>query len=223
MVTVEGATPPAGAGVPGLRHRLRRETSDLHHAVEVAVDLPRSVRTPGDYADLLGRLHRFHAAVEVRLARPSWRDGWPGVGIDLARHRRSSLLALDLRRLGPVADAPRAALRRTEARDAPDLPGVPEPSTFGEALGCLYVLEGSSLGGRVIGPAVRQAVGDVPTAFFDSAGRGHPSPWRALQQGLHRYEAAHGDPDDVIGGARAAFVAFGRQVAGGRFAVGAAL
>lgn len=215
---VDEGTPARGRAVGGLGHRLRRETSELHHAVEVAVDLPRSVRSRADYVALLTRLHRFHSAAETLLARPVWRDGWSAVGIDLGQHVRSPLLARDLRQLR----APRTNPAPVPGAGPPG-PDLPEHSRFGEALGCLYVLEGSSLGGRVLAPALRHVLGDVPTAFFDSDGRRHPSPWRALQEGLHRYEAAHGDPDDVLRGARATFVAFGRHVADGRTVTGAVL
>lgn len=210
---------PARGGTGGLRHRLRTETAGLHDAVERAVDLPRSVGSRADYVALLTRLHGFHTVAEVQLARPAWRRSWSDLGIELGRHERSPLLAEDLRRLGaPVVGPSPGAGRLLPDRGGP----LKGPARFGEALGCLYVLEGSSLGGRVLGPAVRQTLGAVPTAFFDSDGRQHPSPWRSLQEGLRRFEAARGDTDDVLAGARATFVAFGEHVAGDRFTPGAA-
>lgn len=188
-----------------LRLRLREETAGLHRAVEHAVDLPDSVRTRSDYVGLLTRLHGFHAAAESRLASPSWRRSWSEVGIDLDQHRRAPLLARDLRQLGSRVTSPGP------------VPRLPELDGFGKALGCLYVLEGSSLGGRVLGPAMTHVLGDVPTAFFDSDGRRHPSPWRAVQEALRRFDADGGDGDDVLAGARSTFAAFGRHVAGDRF------
>jgi heme oxygenase len=86
-------------------------------------------------------------------------------------------------------------------------------TSFGHALGCLYVLEGSSLGGRIVAGVIRSAIGEVPTTFFDGACRNHPAPWRAVSAALRRFEA-YGTPGDVLVGARETFLAFGGHLAG---------
>ena len=85
--------------------------------------------------------------------------------------------------------------------------------TWGAGLGSLYVLEGSSIGGRVLGPAIRAALGPVPTSFLDGAGRGEPHPWRSVARALARFEGDGGDGDEVLLGARQTFVAFGDHIA----------
>ncbi|MFB0834697.1 biliverdin-producing heme oxygenase [Arthrobacter halodurans] len=190
---------PDPAPTEELLERLRRETSGLHRDVEDMTDLPGSVSTRGDYVRLLRRLHGFHTAVEARLANPAWAQGWPGLGIDLPAHRRSHLLSGDLDRLGAV---PSKAMVRLPALD-----------NLGQAMGCLYVVEGSSLGGRVLAPAFRAVLGDVPTAFFDSDERMHPHPWRSVVAGLRTFEATAGSAGDVVLGARETFLAFGRHLA----------
>jgi heme oxygenase len=183
----------------GLPERLRRETAELHRKVEEMTDLPGSVSTREDYEQLLIRLWEFHLAVEGRWDHTRWITSWAEVGIELASHRRAHLLADDLAGL--------------ESRVAPRTAIVPSFGEFGEALGCLYVMEGSSLGGRVLGPAFRAALGDVPTAFFDSDGRSHPSPWRSLSSALRRFESSSGDVDAVLHGAQDTFLAFGQHLA----------
>lgn len=163
------------------------------------MDLPRSVSSIDDYVRLLRRLHGFHTAVEARLANPAWAQGWPDLGIDLPTHRRSHLLSGDLDALGAVPE--QAAVR------------LPALDNLGQALGCLYVVEGSSLGGRVLAPVFRAALGDVPTAFFDSDERMHPHPWRSVVAGLRTFEATSGSAGDVVLGARETFLAFGRHCA----------
>lgn len=181
-----------------LPSRLRRETADLHSAVETATGLPQSVRSRSGYLSLLERLLGFHQAAELRLADARWAGDWANLGVEPGRHRRAYLIENDL-----------AAMQAT--RQSP-LSALPDIDDFPSALGCLYVVEGSSLGGRVIGPAIRSAVGEVPTSFFESAGRGHPSPWRSVTDALRRF----GDRDEwgaVIEGARSTFRAFERHVA----------
>lgn len=181
--------------------RLRSDTADLHAAVEGATGLPQSVQSREDYCALLTQLLRFHVSAESALGAEAWSLRWAGLGIDLSRYRRSSLLVDDLTVLGVRLPCP--------AEPAPL--GV---STFPAALGCLYVVEGSALGGRVIAPAIRRQLGDVPASFFDSAGREHPSPWRDLRRALQQYGESEPDHDDVVDGARMTFVAFRTQVVG---------
>ncbi len=177
---------------------LRNDTADLHRRVEGDVGLPDSVHTRGDYVALLRRLHGFHSMVETMWLDPQWDGDWLAVEIDVDVHLRTRQLALDLAELGvhstPI-QAPELGLR-----------------SFGGVLGSLYVVEGSALGGRVLAPHLRAAAGDVPTSFFDSAGRNHPQPWRAVKAALCAYEEAAEDFSSVIEGARVTFRAFGIHV-----------
>ncbi|MGV8979428.1 MAG: biliverdin-producing heme oxygenase [Cellulomonas sp.] len=193
-----GAEP--AARLDSVQRRLREGTADLHAMVERAVDLPRAVRSRRDYRDLLSRFHQFHRAVESSWARPDWVRAWVDGGIDLEQHRRAHLLAADLVALG---EAPPTAARVVR---------MPEFASWAQGLGSLYVIEGSAIGGRVLGPAIRTSLGPVPTAFFDSAGRAHPSPWRAVTGALTRFSDAGGDVDEVLQGAREAFVAYGAHL-----------
>jgi heme oxygenase len=185
--------------VEGLRERVRRETSGLHRVVEEATGLPGSIATREDYVRLMRRLHGFHTAVEEQLADPLLAHGWLEVGIVVPAHRRSHLLARDLDDLGAVPEE--AAVR------------LPRLTGLGQALGCLYVVEGSALGGRVLAPAFRSALGDVPTGFFNSDGRMHPHPWRSVLAALGTFEAAGGRAGDVVSGAEATFRVFGNHLA----------
>lgn len=183
----------------GVLERLRRETAELHREVEKMTDLPGSISTREDYAQLLRRLYDFHTAVEARLTNPFWAMGWLDLGIALPTHRRAHLLSEDLHSLGAVPDEATVWL-----------PGL---DNIGQALGCLYVVEGSSLGGRVLAPAFRAALGEVPTGFFDSDERMHPHPWRSVMAGLRKFNVSAGSADDVVLGAKGTFLAFGRHLA----------
>lgn len=192
-----------------LPRRLREETADLHRRVEDAVGLPGSVRSRDDYVDVLGRFLRLHEPLEKRLSAVAWRQGWTELGIELGRHRRAHLLADDLKAL---AAAP-------SSRPAPPL-ALPRLRTFGEALGCLYVLEGSSLGGRMLAPAIRSVVGNVPVRFLMGEDRAHPGPWQDLRTALHRVAAERAD--EVVLGAGETFAAFAIHLAGSTPAEGMA-
>jgi heme oxygenase len=113
--------------------------------------------------------------------------------------REAHLLSADLESLGAVPE--KSAVR------------LPELENIGQALGCLYAVEGSSLGGRVLAPAFRAVLGDGPTAFFDSDERMHPHPWRSVMARLRRFGLTAGNADDLVLGAQETFLAFGRHFA----------
>ena len=180
------------AGVSDLARLLRERTGQLHADVELALGLPGSVRSRSDYVDVLERFLDLHQHLEQRLADPRWSERWAELDVDLAVHRRAHLLHDDLTRLG-VTPRPRDV-------------AVPGLDAFGGALGGLYVLEGSALGGRVLAPALRAAVGDVPTAFLAGEGRPQARAWQSVRTALRRAPASLGD--DAVRGARAVFAAF---------------
>lgn len=223
MTSIEVAHRDAGsqAGPGGVRssdlpQRLRHETADLHAEVERVVGLPASVSTRADYVTLLTRLLAFHTHAERRWARSRWAPAWAALDVRLEDHERSALLRADLDALGAVPVPDRSRRTGPGAGQPDDASDGGSGDAFGAVLGSLYVVEGSSLGGRVLAPAVRERLGDVPTAFFDGDGR-HPRPWRSVQAALRRYD---GDPEHVLAGARAAFVAFADEVGDSRVTVG---
>jgi heme oxygenase len=173
--------------------RLRAETADLHDAVEAVADLPGSVRTRADYGDLLLTFHAAHSRIEGASFGPGRSRDWRALGIDIAGHRQLGLVTDDLTSLGLVPDAlPSTGLG---------------PTSAAEALGCLYVVEGSAIGRRVLSPLLQAKLGDLPTAFFDGVGR-HPVAWRAVQRSLASLAGDLGQQQAVLVGARTAFKIF---------------
>lgn len=127
----------SGAGAPaGVLARLRAETRALHTEVEDGLDLMSPRLDPARYRDVLARLHGVHAAAEPALDAWHARDAL----LDWPRRRKLAALEADLADLG---------LDLTAIAALPLAP-LPPAGTTAEALGTLYVLEGSTLGGRVI-------------------------------------------------------------------------
>jgi len=116
--------------------RLRTETAAEHQAVEDALDLLDPELTLDRLVTALTRMHGFWQAAEAGL------DAWAGAHpadtaeVDWAARRRAHLFAADLAALG--------------AGPAGALPALPPVADTDEALGRLYVLEGSTLGGVFI-------------------------------------------------------------------------
>jgi len=166
--------------------------------VESLADLPASLRNRADYGDLLLTFHAVHLQIESAVFTPARDQGWRQLGIDIAGHQQLELVTRDLRALG----------RAPQARSAGDPgPAAPGLGSRAEALGRLYVLEGSAIGRRVLSPLLHEKLGDVPSAFFDGVGR-HPRAWRSVQRAIASLADSPRQRREMLTGARAAFQVF---------------
>jgi heme oxygenase len=87
---------------------------------------------------------------------------------------------------------------------------VPEIATVPSALGCLYVTEGATLGGRIVARAVREHLGLGPStgaSFFEGYGAATAAMWRSF---LDHLNASAPSPAEVLGAATETFVALER-------------
>jgi heme oxygenase len=125
-----------------------------------------------------------------------------GSVLGLPLRARTGLIESDLLSLGlsarEVADLPRCA----------ELPRLSSPA---ELAGCLYVLEGACLGGRVIAPALRDRLGVAEgsgASFFIGDADGTEARWRVFVAWLEGLVDAGAPTDEVVAAARATFLAF---------------
>jgi heme oxygenase len=160
---------------------LREETGEVHRRLEARMDAITRLADPDTRDDLVQRYHRFHEAVEAAVS-PLADD------LDLTEWRRLPLLedALTLLGLAPLPSSPRPSLASRE-----------------QALGALYVLKGSALGGRVILKDLAGRGAD-PTGlgFLDPHGEDVGDAWRAFIIVLEREVT---NPGQAALGALAAF------------------
>ena len=178
------------------RAALRDATDAAHrrlHAVPEFEALAAGRLDRPRYAALLGRLLGFHRAMERRLAEAPSLEGF---GIRLAERRRSPLLRADLASLGaPEAEA-----------EAP----LPPFRTAAAAMGGLYVVEGSTLGGlhlaRALDPLLPPGV--EGRRFLLGYGAAHGAMWRACCAAIERCGATPEGLAGMVAGAVAGFAAF---------------
>jgi len=175
--------------MPGQSHlRLRDATRAPHLRLEERTDILARVADRASRAAVVQAFSRFHAELEA-VAAP-WLSGLPG--LDFHARRRTPVLERDLAALG-VAGAPPVAS---------DLAA----GSVGEALGLMYVAEGSTLGGRVIRREVgRRGLDFVGLGFLDPYGERSGERWRAFLAVLEHHTAAAGVASAAIDGALAGF------------------
>lgn len=148
-----------------LLRALRDATAGHHREVERLLPAFDALPRAG-YAAHLAALAGFHLPLEQRLFAA---HDWVGLGLpDAASRPRAALLEADLRALGVDP----AALPRCAA--LPDVSGLPR------ALGAMYVLEGSRLGGQVLARQVARTAGDIPTRFLVGAAADTGARWASF-------------------------------------------
>jgi heme oxygenase len=183
-----------------LSSELRVTTASLHAGIEQKLRVPAAFRSLTDYREFLLSLYRFYRPLEVRLM--SFTD-WHAEGVRLFAVSPSQRLASDLSEMGVAlpdfADAPVASL--------------PELTSFPQALGALYVIEGQSLGNQVILHDLQRKFGDKANrsiAFLRGDGPETGSRWNLFKATLDAFGARYPEARPaVVAGARATFQAFG--------------
>lgn len=178
----------------GLRADLAASTRRAHEALErfIGLGAAPSVERYGWY---LRAMHAVVAAAERAMAADARLEPY---GLRLAQRRKLAWIEADLRALG---------LRPLEAAVAPEIPhDVPA------RIGWAYVLEGSTLGGRVLLEAVTRSSGLAPrdaTRFLQGYGERTAAMWREFVQALDAIAFTEPERQACIAGATHAFEAIG--------------
>lgn len=153
---------------------LKEGTHSLHVHLENHPRLQRVVREDlqrDDYKDLLTLLFGFYVPLEECLA--GWmKDAAPVPGFEA--RRKAPLLLRDLQTLGSPVTSPAGV---------PHCTHLPSVGSLSEALGCLYVLEGATLGGKVVAKCLKRSLNldaSNGAAFYHGYGPETGPMWRSF-------------------------------------------
>jgi heme oxygenase len=174
---------------PDICLRLREETADAHARLERDLDLLAEPLARGRFIAVLQGFHAFHQSWEPAMAAglrdPAFFDP----------RRRLALLEADLAALGcgvvHLGACPAAAQLA---------------ATLAAAMGSLYVMEGSTLGGQLI---ARRLAGEawLPEGglrYFTPYGAATGAMWQAFRERI-RAVATPANQAEIVAGARATF------------------
>lgn len=181
-------------GVEPVLSRLRLQTRSHHEAAESVLAHLLDRPSASGYRAFLERWYGFHAVLEPRLSAWHRRTGL----MDWEPRRKLPLLAADLEALGS-GPASRAGFPRCTE--------LPPTGTAAEGLGVMYVVEGSTLGGRQLRGRLLDA-GFSPDVcqFLGSGGRDVGRLWRDYRAATSSWVTEHpADADDVVSSACATF------------------
>jgi heme oxygenase len=184
------------SGRPAIVDRLREATRELHGEVDRAAAVSAGGRER--YLWFVARMYGFHAALEPLLAAALPGAG-AALGLDLERRRKAHLFAADLLHF----DLRPGKLPRCTA--------LPRVDCAARALGALYVLEGSTLGGAFLLAQLGRTLRIAPGAGASGIapyGAALRDMWVGYASALDRFVAASPAAEpEVIAAARETFEA----------------
>jgi heme oxygenase (biliverdin-IX-beta and delta-forming) len=193
MAAGDGTAHTDDRGEQDVLRRLRTGTAAEHEDVERTLDLLDPGLERARLAEVLDRMHGFWVAAETGLDAWAARSRVDADAVAWPCRRRAALFAADLQALGaPVTT------------ELPDLPSVADTD---EALGRMYVLEGSTLGGTFIDRhlAGLPQFSGVRLRSFSPYGDETGSMWHAFRRSVRDRVAAGGDADVMVTAARDTF------------------
>lgn len=167
---------------------LKESTAADHRAVERELPLMHPEVSLADYRRYLTGMWSLHAPVEGALAAlPELRTVLP----DLEERRRLPHLEQDLRALG---------LSPEEIASLPAAEPLAPPRRIPEALGALYVLEGSTLGGQVLRRHLSGALGSaiLGALHYLGAYADVGAMWKKFRDAVEAYGTRHPEDRDEL-------------------------
>jgi heme oxygenase (biliverdin-IX-beta and delta-forming) len=174
--------------------RLKQCTAEIHERVEQRLQIFSPEFDLPAYINLLARFCGFWSPLEKELKTvPELKD--PSLALDT--RLKAHLLEADLRSFGID---PASVLICSP---------LPDVRTFHRALGCLYVLEGSTLGAQFIAGHIsgRFAIGeDSGGSFFNAYGSAVPQRWSDFRAFV-RSRVESEQVDELHSGAKETFEA----------------
>ncbi|MGL5016620.1 MAG: biliverdin-producing heme oxygenase [Luteolibacter sp.] len=181
--------------------RLRHETSELHTALEERLPLVDPQLSREGYREIVEGFYGYYLPLELRLiGSPIWAE----LGFDFAERRKLPLLEKDLVALGRAESG---LVRLPQCAELPELDTIPR------ALGCLYVVEGATLGGQVITRHLQANLGITPEtggAFFAGYGAETGVRWQACGALITAAAERFGGENEMIASANLTFETLAR-------------
>ena len=177
--------------------RLRNDTVHNHKILESNILLSNLMAehlTVDTYKRIISKFYTYFLPLEERIT-PYFSDG--KYIPDFSERRKASTLLEDLRHYN---------ISETTLDFCQYLPDI---DTIGQAMGALYVLEGSTLGGKFISKRVQETIGAAPDAgakFYYGYGVETGAYWKRFCGYLSSYALDLGIQKEVVDSANNTFL-----------------
>lgn len=184
-----------------LTEALKNDTKLAHAELEGRmIPAIKAIDSEAGYYRLLEMMYGFYAPLEESIDAYVNEEKMPGYG----QRRKASLLIQDMTVLNQQqVQAPQQLCT--------DLPVI---ENYAQAIGAMYVLEGSTLGGKIIAGMIQKRVAAVDKAlhFFNGYGEKAMNMWNAFKEQVNT-GIQNDKKVEVIQSANDTFTAFKRWIA----------
>ena len=172
--------------------KLKEQTAEQHQRLEGKLNILARLNSAQGYKSLLKQFYGFYRPLEIHLGSVMCPSGSLS---NYPARRKTPLLEKDLLFLD---------LSERDLAELPQCQKLPTVESEAQAFGCLYVLEGATLGGQIISKYVADKLGyesERGATFFMSYGAEVRAMWCAFCQALREYATAHDADDEVVAAA----------------------
>lgn len=160
-----------------LSEHLKKHSRPDHDSIENSIDLLSFSKDLNKYTNLIEAFYGYYFNLENSLK--NFELEFKEVGINLEERAKLALLDQDLKNLG---------LTSLQISQLPICNELPQLDTFPQAMGVLYVLEGSTLGGQIISKQLAKSQilidGENRASFFISYGPSTMPMWLSFKKSL---------------------------------------
>lgn len=182
-----------------LSEKLRENTKTAHIELEkVLVQKIKSIHTTNDYLEILVYFYQFFAPLEMAIFSQI-----EAVLPDSAQRRKSEWIVEDFHSLAPSYPP------------ISPYPYIPEINSPSQAIGALYVIEGSTLGGQVICKMVAQRLGistKTGFVFFSGYGENTSTMWENFKNYINGIKWGVEEEKELIDSANRTFTLFKQSI-----------
>ncbi|RYF26482.1 MAG: heme oxygenase [Flavobacteriales bacterium] len=175
-----------------LSTKIKDATKEAHQHLEKQVILKlKAIRSNADYADVLKHFYAYFNAVEKAIEPYITTSVLP----DYAERRNSSYIKADIEELGgSINELPEAK--------------APEINNLQQALGALYVMEGSIMGGSIIVQMLAKYGVEKGVSFFSGYGAQTGEMWAKFTAALNSNAQDEIQENEAIDAANQTFANF---------------
>jgi heme oxygenase len=168
---------------------LKQSTRERHASLESQLPLLDPELSLDSYRHLMTRFFGYYAPLEAMLLSLPY---WDEIDFDYVVRIKTPRLEQDLLALGAT---PETLAGSACCQNLPSVDSIPN------ILGCLYVIEGATLGGQIITSRLQATLGltmDSGASFFNGYGAETGSHWHAFGKLVTAYAERFGGDEDII-------------------------
>jgi len=179
-----------------LADQLKTDTLTNHQQLEkLLVVRMKAIRSIEDYVGLLQIFYSYFSGLEEKIDQYITVAELP----DYQQRRKSAALAQDIEDLGGTP---------VEKANGEDLPAI---ENIEQAYAAMYVIEGSTLGGKIISKMMAQQLRIIDgkgLAFFGGYGDNTESMWEKFKQTLNTHAQSANEEIEIVNTANQTFIKF---------------